>query len=597
MNSASENSLLHAIKNWLGANRKLLIVSIVHFAISVLFSLSSFHPIMDHTGYENVAYQWLSTGSSMEYDTISKVLCVLYSFLLALLIVYCIWKGIFRLWSLWKNKEINRFYLIIYFALVLAGLFTILALYPKTLVAPPDTAYNYVYAKAWMPMYWHGFLTNVIHCASMIVFSHPVAMSIIPYVLGISAVCHIIYKAVVQRYRLGIIAGAVFAILIWWLPETIQVFLYAGRNYIYALLSVSTLTLFLLDKMDNKPLTWKRFLVLTFLICFLACWRGEGIGYLAAFPFLLYSTYYQKGILKKHKRDIVKGFILALAVFSFLSIPDRYGRKKYQGYDYYIINLPGPLSAVWANNPNEEYEGYEEDLRRIEAVIPREYIVKYGDEGSINYNWEHLRTTRQSDAGENGKRFVIASYRFLLHNYKTFIKYQINISARSHGLKPFFDLNPVNKEPFEMSDDVKLWRDRLLAYYKIGQDDIVNQHDIVLINNETDEIITSEFNEFAFNHYDQLKNSATLKIALIIITIIIVVAALIRRRWLYFWMGSLILALLVLIILLAPSVRQNYYNTPVYNMCFFIFCYCIQLKIDYDRKRRTYNLYRNSGVE
>ena len=190
-----------------GQSKKVFLSAcIFHFAVSLICSLFFFHPIIEHAGFENIAYKWLFTGISMEYDTLARFTCVIYSFLLASLMIYCLWRAIFYFNDTWRRKSLKaKVYIICLCIIELFGILVILAIYPRTVSNAPDTAYNYVYAKEWMPMYWHGFLTNVFHCACMIVFPHPAAMSVVPFIFGCSASGWLIYEAIIRHCKYGIV--------------------------------------------------------------------------------------------------------------------------------------------------------------------------------------------------------------------------------------------------------------------------------------------------------------------------------------------------------------------------------------------------------
>ena len=444
-------------------NKVILIGYALNLILCFICSIFYFHPIYEHVGWENRAYKWLSSGETMEEEILGRLLCMIYSYILAMLLLYLMWYWIVRLFKLWNECKSKRIYVLLFLILSFLGILTIIGLYPTPVSDPPDTAWNYVYAREFLPMYWHGFLTNVVHCACMIIFPHPVAMSIIPFLLGITGLCYILYQSVIKNCKHELLCIFIFFIFLLSMPETVQVFIYAGRNYHYALLSVCTLGIFLVDYMNNVIITKAKILWLSFLICFLACWRGEGIAYLVAFPFMLYGAYYQKNT-KISLKKIFKSSFFIVGIFLLLRIPDMYGSEKYQGDDYIIINLPGPLSAVWANNPNTNYKSYEKDMEHINTVININYIIKYADMGSQNYNWDNLRISRQSDAGENGKAFIYAAYDILFHNLNTFLKYQFNVFAKSLGVSSFFKLNTGPVELYVQQGIIKDNYDKVMDY-------------------------------------------------------------------------------------------------------------------------------------
>ncbi|MBR3225728.1 MAG: hypothetical protein IKF78_10465 [Atopobiaceae bacterium] len=580
-------AILKGLKKYYVENRLLGTICFLHFAISTILSSLFFCPIMEHVGFENTAYKWIFSGATMEHDYFAKLSCAVCSYILAAIFIYVLWKRAFNMAAMWKFRSDRRPYIVSFVVLALVGVIVLLGLYPSIITIPPDTTYNYVYAREFMPMYWHGFFTNVVHCACMIVFPHPLSMAIVPYLIGFFGLCHIVYKAAIEHCRRGLLWASIFAMFLLLMPETIQVLMYAGRNYQYALLSVYTLSLFLIDYMDRVKLTWTKFLGRTALVCFMACWRTEGIVYLAVYPFILYSIYYSNiNILSK--KTMLKGLTILLGIFFLFTLLDKYGSEKYQGLDYMIINVPGPLAAVWTNNPDTDYRGYQEDLEALNRVTPIDYIMKYGEMGTQNFNWDQLRISRQSNAGNNGAGFVNAAYSILLHNYNIFIKYQFNNFAISNGLAPLFQLKNCPGEEWKPSEKVNNFRKNVLRYYQVGQNDIANNYDIVVINPSIDKKLSQIVTKFTTILYKNgMKYSAYVKIALTLFTFVIVIESFISKRWPYFWIGAAILIVLLIVILFSPAVRQNYYNSSFYNQYYFIFCYLFQLKVERDNKKQV----------
>lgn len=183
---------------WSFVKKKIFLFSCVHFLISCVLSADFFLPVRENAGSENIAYQFFGTGASLPEDVLSRLLCRVYAYVLAFLLVYLFWKWLFGLIDIWKKKIIKRSYLAAYIAFIVTGIMIIAIVYPSTIVNATDTTWNYVYAREWLPMYWHGFFTNVVHCACMIVLPHPIAMSIIPFLFGISEVCYFTYIAFVK---------------------------------------------------------------------------------------------------------------------------------------------------------------------------------------------------------------------------------------------------------------------------------------------------------------------------------------------------------------------------------------------------------------
>lgn len=558
------------------AEKYTYIVCIIHFVISCVCSYDTLSPLRENVGSENTAYIWFETGMTLQNDTLSRILCWVYAHILAAIIIFIFWKWFFYMIYLWKENIIKKRYMVTLLILIASGILTILALYPVTLTSPPDTRYNYVYVKEWLPMYWHGFLTNVVHCACLFVFPHPAAMSIIPFMFGINTIFYFTYNMTIQySKKYAFVKALIWGGILLLMPETVRLLTYAGRNYMYAILSLGILGLFLKDYLEKKELSKEKFFVLTFLMAAISTWRSEGILYLIAYPFLLYFTYFIKDREDVDKKKILMGAAYIGMFYMIFALPGNYGNKKYQGYDYFIINTPGPLSAVFADeNANLSYDGVNEDLSNIEKVVPLDYIRKYGEYATAYYNWDNFRLSRQCNAGDSGKAYVAASYSILLHNWPIYFKYQINLFARSIGLPVVFEMPVLSTEKWSstMSSEAREWHDWIMDYYAVGERDITENHDVILIN----KLIDRKLNEIASFITSKLyrlgwKISGFVKMSVTLLTLIVVFISLIKKQWIYACWGALFIAILMGIVLTAPAARNNYYYSIYFNQYWFLY--------------------------
>lgn len=562
--------------------RKVYIVSIIHFVISCIHSGAFFSPIRENVGIENVAYKWCETGVTLRNDIFSRSLCWIYSHMLAAVLIFVFWSWVFFIIHIWKAHSIKRTYIGILLSLIIIGIFIIAAIYPATITSASDTSYNYVYAKEWLPMYWHGFFTNVVHCACILTFFHPVSMSVIPFLFGINLISYFTYHTVIKYTKQRkLVKTMVWGIWLLLMPETFQLLTYAGRNYMYAILSVSVFGILLKDYLEKEKLSTKKFIVLSFLVICLAVWRSEGLLYLIFYPFFLYFTYFYKRKVFWKKKKILQGIIYIGVLYLILAFPDKYGNEKYQGYDYFIINTPGPLSAVLINEKaNFSYKNADKDLDKINDIVPLEYIKKYGSNATACYNLDNLRLTRQCDAGNKGKEYVIASYRALLYNWPIYFEYQINLFGNSIGFPRVFQLTTVDFEEWNTSqNDVKEWREWLMDYYSIGEDDMSQNYDIVFFSKKFDKALSkviywgvSKSHEFGW----RILNIFKIPITFLVIAVSIISYR--KREWIYTILGVFTIAIFTVIVLTAPTIRENYYYSVYFNQYWFLLFAWFQAK-------------------
>ena len=174
-----------SVKNFVNNNRWLLLLAMLHLVISLIYSKDFFVPIKKNVGSENIAYTYLMFGETLQKDILSRLLCWTYSHLLGIVFIVVFWSSVLSTINVWKTCKESRIYIKILAVLIVCGVFLIIGLYPTTITYAPDTAYNYVYAREWLPMYWHGFLTNVVHCACLLFFPHPISLSVVPFLLAI----------------------------------------------------------------------------------------------------------------------------------------------------------------------------------------------------------------------------------------------------------------------------------------------------------------------------------------------------------------------------------------------------------------------------
>lgn len=548
----------------------------LHFLIASLFSASFFHPIRENAGGENIAYKFLKTGVSLPEDALSRLLCRVYAYVLAFLLIYLFWKWFFFLLDRYRNGSLEKSGIIVLLFVIIIGFVVIAAVYPQTVADATDTTWNYVYAKEWLPIYWHGYLTNVIHCACMIIIPHPIAMSLVPFLLGVNGLWFFTYEMLVKDGK----ERNLFPLFVWvfflmMVPETFRVFTYAGRNYIYALLSVLYIGSFLNEHIQGGGICASKFICHAALGLVLGTWRSEGIIYLIFFPVLFYFTYFRT--LRK------KEFAFLVLFYLILALPGKYGNEKYQGQDYVIANTPSPLTAVFSQEDADlSYDGAKEDLENIFSVVPKEYFDKYGSLAQFYYNFDNFRAPRQNNAGEQGKNYVASAYSVLLHNWKIYLKNQVNLFAGSIGCSgPFpLDVMPVEDWTKNTTKEAVSWFDWIWAYFDIGKTNMSVDYDLVLINKKVDDFLETVSSTIIQKIYNAgWSISGYVKIAVSVLTMFVCIIALIKKEWIFFFSGILILGILAVVILTAPAMRENYYYSPYFNQYWYLFFFgCHMLK-------------------
>ena len=551
--------------------KKWILYSIIHAIITFSYAPYFFKPIREHVGMENIAYKYFETGISMEYDKLSRLLCWTYAHIIGIIFIFTFWYAVHRLYYVYMNRTVEIKYIRIFICAVCAGIILIVLSYPHTLLTP-DSPYNYVYAKEWMPMYWHGFLTNVINCSCMLFFPHPYSLSIVPLLFGASAIFYYSYFIFIQnggkkRYRyFGL--WICFLLLV---PETMQILLFSGRNYTYAIVFFVFLANFLLDYLKNERLTAKKFYFLSFILAILATWRTEGMILIFFFPILLKFTYKEYFCQKQYIEYIKMGGI-TLVLLVLFQLPNMYGNEKYQGKDYFIINTPGPLSAIMCQpNANLSYEGADEDISNIKKVVPLEYLYDYGGMATQFYNRDNKRISRQSAAAENGEKFVKSAYSIFGHNALIYGKYQLNVFWKSIGGTSQFYLElPESKKWMPKNEDIKSINEFVMNYYSIGQENM-KEYDSLKKIKAYNKFIEKCFHKIIdINYKIGIKISPLIKIMTSFVLLMMIVRFIRKREYTFVMVGCVCLLMEVLIIVFAPDVRANYYYYTYFMQYWFV---------------------------
>ena len=540
----------------------------LHILIGFLCSFFFFQGLGIEAGWENRAYAYLWSGESLREDKLSRMLCFLASYVLAIVLIWLLWKFLFCFWERLKEKKVSS---ILFLVVLIAGLFLILCLYPEMFgVETTDDYMNYVYARELLPMYWHGFLTNVVYIACMIVFPHPVSIPIIQFIFGVSVLFYIggtFMTRVSGKKKAKTALVSCFFLLIVLLPETIRILIYPTRNCMYAIVCLWALGILFVDGEKNGELTKRKFTLLVFLFAVLGSWRGEGILYLLAFPFLIYFTYEQKSRKKLFSKAHGKQLLFYLTICILFMLPDKYGVNKYQNSDYMIANTTGPISAVLHDEgANVSYDGIKEDLEHIAEVIPLEYIYQYGCNGGFYYNAISGRWVRQSGTSKlEGRQYISSAYRLLLYNLPDYLKYQWNLFLDANSIKGMRLSVDFGSETMENVRELQPYA-RAFELYDAGEENL-ETYDLKLGGKETKAFLAKYIP--SGNYKKSLDNSGIAGIIKLVLAggmIFTAFVALFKKNYQYFLISALNLAVLAVIILMAPWSRPNYYYSVFFNM-------------------------------
>ena len=539
------------------------IVILGHILCSLIGSFSFFGSILSNVGSENRAYAYLGIGTTLADDVLSRILCMIISSMLAILFIYLFWLLCFTLFCSIKEKNWNAYLFLVVISL---GIILILLFYPNMFgLETTDDYMNYVYAKEFLPMYWHGFFTNVVYCACMLVVPHPVMIPIVQFIFANCVVFNLFTNVKVsKKYTLAVacIVGCGSLLL---LPEFIRVFLCPTRNCMYVILVSGTFSILFVDYIKENQITEKKFYVLACLFALTGCWRGEGSIYLISFPFFYWIVYSREQ--KMVTLSNIKKILFYILICVIFMIPDKYGVAKYQNSDYMIANTTGPLSAIFHDeNANYSYKECQKDLSNIGAVIPIEYIEKYGCNGGFYYNVVQGNFVRQSCVSKDvGNAYVKSSFRFMLYNLPIWIKYQANMFLDANCIQGFRFSIDYGKETLENWNSYEAY-ERAFELYDAGEADL-QQLELLYDKSTFADVLESKISYILSQVYTCVRpNTAWFKIILIIFTVVSGIISLIKKEYFFVLIAVANLGIWAVVLLMAPWSRPNYYYSVFINM-------------------------------
>ncbi len=548
-------------------------IAILHMVVSIILSINFFKPIHVNTGFETIAYNGMDGITTLSQDTFIRNICKGYSYIVAFILIFSFWKTIeYIAPKLRQNKK----FAVSYLTVIFIGLLFLLFSYPYFLIedATCDFTYNYVYAKEFMPMHWHGFLTNVVMCAIMIFIPHPIALTLIPFFCFTTIILYILVN-IADFNKISLPYIFLIFLFIFLLPEAMPAAAMPGRNANYAIVSLAYYAALFLDYVNNTKLTTKKYIVLTLLVSILSTWRVEGLIYIVFYPLILNAVYKQKDSSFLAK-NLLLGAMVFVVMFLLLQLPQSYGMKKYYDKDYFIINTPMPLSAVYmSEDANLTYKGAPEDLANIDKVYPVRYLKEWGGAASIRNNMEHGRISRQCGTGFDGTKYVISAYRILAHNPIIFLKKQINNYLIANKFYKYFYLPAPNisnleeglpKEELEFSKSTS-------AYYKVGRNDIESNYPLFGrfgFGRHIKSILSKSYKIF---HYLSVHFMKYNKLAITILISLTLLCSLVRKEWIWVAMAGNILSIFTAIFLFAPDPHEEYYYATYLCQYLYLFLY------------------------
>jgi len=395
----------------------------IHFVLSFFYERTIIHFELD-----KVIVAAIPLSDSFSYDA-ERIMGYCIAKVFEILILLFLWNLFFWCIKHWKTERIVR----IFFALAILGSIFVTLCYPTLFVHSEDNLITYSYSIRLFPEYWHSAYTSCLLCGLLMVFPHPLFISIFQWIFFLFVIGYVCYRMNHSPRLQG--KGKWLLVLIVLIPKTFLLFTDAYRTELYALLCMFYISVLIFDCIDNRKRSTLQILCLMVLSAFLAVWRTEGIVLgLLSFPAVL-VLHYKPG--KKKACFFIVGLV---AFFLLFNVPQKIGDAKYYGKDYSFINSFVTLTNI-LNSPNANlsYEGVDEDLMALDRITPIEIIKAYSLDGYRRYNVASGRPDiNQSMASvENGKAYMKAFYRLVLHNIPIYMKTQISMLTKILGITQF----------------------------------------------------------------------------------------------------------------------------------------------------------------
>ncbi len=404
-------------------------------ALHILLTLFFSKIVLRNIGYSVSGTKIVNNIVSVKTET---VIAFIFSELFSILLVFCIWNLVFFLIQNFKRDYIP--FIIIY----VCGVLFLFLIWPEGFtnrrMHMEDNLTTFATAIRLMPDYWHSFYSSIVYAACMFVLPFRFSISFFQWSFFFFSFSYIFFKAGKYSKKKRYLLFAVFCF-----PNALEFITYSHRVCMYMIAISIYIAIIVFDMLEKRKRTIPELIGIAFLAAFLSIWRTEGIivGLLSYVAYLLFI------IGHDYKREI-KQFVIYVAFFVLLIVPQKIGDIKYYGDDYKLMNSFDTLQWIFNSDKAQlSYEGAEDDLRKIEAVVPIRLIKYYSTEGYRSYN---VNVRGNSDINQSAvdkvtaEEYSRAYHNIIKHNLLLTAEIKTNLLLQTFGLKKDSDLLKVNEE-------------------------------------------------------------------------------------------------------------------------------------------------------
>ncbi len=360
---------------------------------------------------------------------------------LTLVCLVIIYQGVYLFYRAVRQKDKKVIYNFILPFAILFGFYIInFAICFPGLYKIDDTTL-YAMVTRYYPFYWHSYLTSLFYMTGLTIFPFSSGQMVLMDLLTALVFAYMFYRlsGVLPEGKwnklkyLLLIAGVS--------PFVNTITLETFRTYIYAVLNMFFFGFLLFEKIEKRPFTLVKFILLALCVGVLAFWRSESIIYLIFAPFLVFVAY-------RHDINIKKALaftVAALAFFGAVNLPQSAGNTKYYNNDYLIVSTIRPLSVILNLPGATDYPGAQEDLAAIDKIISVEHIKLFPYD-SIGYqSWNTIvrqgSLTQTLSTKEQQSAYFKAFFDIILHNKADFLKERLHLFIKTNELENVFKVD------------------------------------------------------------------------------------------------------------------------------------------------------------
>lgn len=503
-----------------------------------------------------------SVGNGVEFFT-----AYIISKLISIAFIWMIWKLVFAI----IGKKIPLKTILIFGILFVGFCAACVAKWPQSIIGDggSDHVITYLYAKSFIPYYWHSAYTSCLYAACFMVAPTAFSLPVLQCLMVISVLGYV--YTIIDRYTTKIDKFkwakylTFFALIS---PMFIDFLTNSWRCCFYAILAILFFAMIIeIVLLEDSPKV-KKLIAAMIIGAILSVWRSEGIIYgILGFLALLIWGYRYK--LKK----IVIWMLLFCVTFFILGRPSAIGQDKYYGKDYLMVCFVNPLANIFNDsNNNLTYDGAKEDVEAIEKVVPVSVLAQYAYHGylSNNYSKGFVDIDQTGASDEEGGAFIKAAIRIILHNPKTYVKTQVNIWFKSFDFTKYLYIE-------DYSGEKDKYNGFSFAMWETGEAELYKEAGVVSWQNNPIRIKGMNFIDEYWGRYNKLwsgKGFLNFKflglLVLIFIDCVIAVVEIIewfkrnRRDTIFGLIALMLLAVIAATILMMPTPYIAYFYTFIY---------------------------------